>query len=53
MTVFEVPSEFPISFTPPDPAQIITVSTDPSSVAADGVMPILVSARVNANRVPT
>jgi hypothetical protein len=49
VTALEVPYELLISFTPSDPSQIITISTDPSSAPADGATPILVSATVAAN----
>ena len=46
VTTLEIPHEFSIAFTPVDPAQIITLSTDRSSVAADGVTPIAITASV-------
>ena len=46
VTAFDVPYEFPITFTAVDPSQIVTISNDPSSAPADGATPIVVTARV-------
>jgi hypothetical protein len=46
VTTLEVPHELSIAFTAVNPAQIITLSTDRSSVAADGVTPIAITANV-------
>jgi hypothetical protein len=46
VTSRDVLQEFAITFTPVEPAQIITVTTERSSAPADGVTPLGVSARV-------
>jgi hypothetical protein len=48
VTVLDISYEFDITFTPVDPAQIITVSAAPPSGPADGVTPLIVSAAVVA-----
>jgi hypothetical protein len=48
VTTLEIPHEFSITFTPVDPAQIITLATERSSAPADGVTPLGVSASVAA-----
>jgi adhesin/invasin len=48
VTVLDISEEFDIAFTAVNPAQIITVSVEPSSGPADGVTPLLVTATVVA-----
>ena len=48
VTTLEIPHEFSITFTPVDPAQIITLVTERASAPADGVTPLGVSASVAA-----
>jgi hypothetical protein len=46
ITALEVLDEFNVAFTPVDPAQIITLSTERSSLPADGVSPLVISAEI-------
>jgi hypothetical protein len=46
VTALNVAQDLAVQFTPVDPAQIITISTDRSSVPADGVTPVVISATV-------
>jgi adhesin/invasin len=48
VTAIDISQDLDITFTPVDPAQIITVSAAPSSVPADGATPLIVSAMVAA-----
>ena len=48
VTAIDISQDFDITFTPVNPAQIITVSATPSSVPADGVTSLIVSATVAA-----
>ena len=48
VTAIDISQDFDITFTPVDPAQIITVSAAPASVPADGATPLIVSAMVAA-----
>ena len=51
VTAFDVGREFTVAFTSAEPSEIITLSTDPSAVPADGATPIVLSARI-ASSVP-
>jgi hypothetical protein len=48
VTAVDIPYEFDVTFSPVDPAQIITVSVAPPSGPADGVTPLIISAAVAA-----